>query len=139
MKYLITFFIPLILLLLVTVNPKQSQSEDKQLIKIGVVDIMRVMKESQKGKEARQYYEGLVPLRSKDELAKTEQNLLMELTKDVEKIIVEYSEKEGFTLIIDGLEGGIYYAAKMHDITDIIIELYDKKAKGSKHQGNQER
>ncbi len=137
MKYLITFFISLLILVLVIVYPEHSQSEEKQLIKIGVVDIMRVMTESQRGKEARQYYEGLVPLRSKDELAKTEQNLLMELTKDIEKIIVEYSEKEGFTLIIDGLEGGIFYAAKMHDITDKIIELYDEKVKGQKQQGNQ--
>jgi Skp family chaperone for outer membrane proteins len=136
-KYLVTFFISLLILLLVTVYPEHLQSEDKQLIKIGVVDIMRVMKESQKGKEARQYYEGLVPLRSKDELAKTEQNLLMELTKDIEKIIVEYSKKEGFTLIIDGLEGGVYYAAKIHDITDKIIELYNEKVKGQKQQGNQ--
>ena len=139
MKYVITFFISLFILLLVTVNPKQSQSEDKQLIKIGVVDIMRVMEESQQGKEARRYYEGLVSLRSKDELVKAERNIFIELTKDIEKIIVEYSKKEGFTLIIDGLEGGIYYVAKMHDITDIIIELYDKKVTGSKHKGNQER
>ena len=89
------------------------------------------------GKEARKYYKGLVPLRSKDELARTEQNLLIELSKDIEKIIVEYSKKEGFTLIIDELEGGVYYAAKIHDITDKIIDLYDEKVRKQKQQGNQ--
>ncbi len=101
--------------------------EDESSIKIGVVDVQRVIEESQKGIEARRYFEGLISLRSEEKLGDVELKLIGEIVKDIGIIVKEYAKKEGFTYIKDKLEGGVIYNDESFDVTDEIIELYDRK------------
>ena len=50
--------------------------------------------------------------------------LVNNVKKDVLKIVAEYSKKEGYLLIIEDIN--IVYAPQTLDITDKIIQLYDK-------------
>ena len=105
-------------------------SEDENVsLKIGVVNMQRVIEESNKGIEARKYFEGLFSLRSEEELGNVEMNLINEIIKDIEIIVKEYAEKEGFTYIKDKLESGVIYNDESFDVTDEIIELYNRKVK----------
>lgn len=100
--------------------------------KIGVVDVQRVIEESKKGIEARKYFEGLFSLRSEEELARTQDELLEQIVQDIEYIIREYAEKEKFTYVTEKLEGGVLFSEERFDITDEIIRLYNQKVETSK-------
>jgi outer membrane protein len=50
--------------------------------------------------------------------------LVNSVKKDVLKIVAEYSKKEGYLLVIEDIN--IVYAPQTLDITDKIIQLYDK-------------
>lgn len=50
--------------------------------------------------------------------------LVNSVKKDVLKIVAEYSKKEGYLLIIEDIN--IVYAPQTLDITDKIIQIYDK-------------
>ena len=47
-----------------------------------------------------------------------------EIIKDIETVIKQYSEKEGFTLVFN--EVGAVYNAKSTDITDKVLEILNK-------------
>ncbi len=97
-----------------------------------MVDLQRVLEESQKGIEARRYFAGLVSLRSEEELGDVELKLISQIMKDIDIIVEEYAKKEGFTYIKDKLEGGVIYNDESFDVTDEIIELYNRKVTTSK-------
>ena len=50
--------------------------------------------------------------------------LINSVKKDVLKIVADYSKKEGYLLVIEDVN--IVYAPQALDITDKIIQLYDK-------------
>ncbi len=50
--------------------------------------------------------------------------LINGVKKDVLKIVADYSKKEGYLLVIEDIN--IVYAPQALDITDTIIQLYDK-------------
>ena len=58
-------------------------------------------------------------------IQKMQMRLINEIRKEVLKIIEEYGQKEGFLIIIE--EMGVVYAPKSIDITDKIIQLYNKR------------
>mgnify|MGYP001069749786 FL=1 len=64
---------------------------------------------------------------AQDELRSTEMNLLKPWTKELEAIIKEYGEKNRIDLILDRTNPAVIYGAKRIDITDTIIELFDKR------------
>lgn len=109
-----------------------SLSEEKSLVNVGAVDIQRVIEESRKGREARMFFEGLVSLRSEEELTKTEQKLISEIIKDIEVMVQKYAKEHGITYIVDGASGGVVYINKRLDITDEIIDLYNETVDTSK-------
>ena len=108
-----------------------SQDENVSF-KIGLVNMQRVIEESNKGIEARKYFEGLFSLRSEEELGNVEMNLINEIIKDIEIIVKEYAEEDGFTYIKDKLESGVVYNDESFNVTDEIIELYNRKVKIAK-------
>ncbi len=110
----------------------ELRSDENMSFKIGVVNVQRVIAESKKGIEARKYFEGLFSLRSEEELAKTQDELLEQVVLDIEYIIREYAEKEKFTYVTERLEGGVVFSEERFDITDEIIRLYDQKVETSK-------
>ncbi len=101
-------------------------SEKHLLVKIGVVDIQRIILESKWGKEIREYVKDLIPLRSKEDLAKTEQEFINRIIRDVEVIIEEYAREKGFSLIIRRREV-LFFIEERFDITDDIIRRYDEQ------------
>ena len=116
--------------------PSAPVTEKRLLLKVGIVDVQRVLEDSKKGKEARQYYEGLVSLRTEQELINAEQELIRQILNDIAVIVEEFAEKEGFNLILDAFESGVVYADEKFYITDNIIEIYDKKVSPPKTEGN---
>ncbi len=100
-------------------------SKEELSINIGVVDLQRVVDESQKGIEARRYFEGFISLISEEDLRMMKQQVISEIVKEIEVVIKEYAKREGFTDIMEKLEGGVISNNKGFDITNEIIELYD--------------
>ena len=105
----------------------ESTFNENMMFKIGVVDVQRVLDESKKGIEARNYIEGLYSLRSNEELIRTEQALIEEIIKDIEYIIREYAKNGEYTYITEKIEGGVVFNEDQFDVTQAIINLYDKK------------
>ena len=104
----------------------QPISEEESSINIGVVDLQRVIDESQKGIEARRYFEGLISLISEEELRMMKQQVISKIVEEIEVVIKEYAKREGFTDIREKLEGGVISNNKSFDITNVIIELYGR-------------
>ncbi len=101
-------------------------SAEESSVNIGVVDFQRVIDESKKGIETRRHFEGLISLISEEELRIVKQQLISEIVKEIEIVIKEYAKREGFTDIMEKLEGGVISNNKSFDITNVIIELYDR-------------
>ena len=111
-----------------------SLSEEKSLVNVGTVDMQRVIEESKKGREARMFFEGLISLRSEEELTKTERKLISQIVSDIEVIVQEYAREHGITYIVDGISGGLVHSNKRLDITDSIIEIYDEIVETAKQE-----
>jgi len=111
-----------------------SLSEEKSLVNVGTVDMQRVIEESKKGREARMFFEGLISLRSEEELTKTERKLISQIVKDIEVVVQQYAKDHGITYIVDGVSGGVVHSNRRLDITDNIIELYDEKVDATKQE-----
>jgi outer membrane protein len=60
---------------------------------------------------------------SRDELARIEQRALQELLVDISRLVVQYGEQEGFTLIVEA--GNILFGSASAEVTDDIIALYN--------------
>ncbi len=66
------------------------------------------------------------------EMRDAEQDAKRAVAKDVEKIVGQIGEKEGYTIILEkGTIGLIYYKDSI-DITDQVVAAYDKMKAGSK-------
>jgi len=62
---------------------------------------------------------------SQEEIRTTEQRVLKRLLLDIGKLVVEYGEQHGFTVILEA--GNILYGAESIEITDGIIEAYNSR------------
>ena len=60
-------------------------------------------------------------------LAERDRDLTRKITGELQAILRDYAEKEGYTLILE--KGSILYAPEETDVTDEVIRLYNKKAK----------
>ncbi len=69
---------------------------------------------------------------SQDEVKKKENELTAEILKDLRRIINEIAKEEGYTIIFEKAEGLILYADKAIDLTDKVIQRYNKEIKGEK-------
>ena len=63
---------------------------------------------------------------STQEMKDTEMEALRKLTKELEKVVEKIGAKEGYTVILEKKALGILYYDKSVDITDRVIEAYDK-------------
>lgn len=62
---------------------------------------------------------------SQDELAMAEERALKQLLADIGKLIVEYGEQNGFSVILEA--GNILYGSESIEITSAIIDLYNSQ------------
>ncbi|MBF0510232.1 MAG: OmpH family outer membrane protein [Deltaproteobacteria bacterium] len=64
-----------------------------------------------------------------DEMGKAEENKKREIFQDlVEKVINDYAKKNGFTLVMEKRTSGLLFADQAIDITNEIIELFNRSA-----------
>ena len=63
---------------------------------------------------------------STQEMKDAEMEALRKLTRELEKVVEKIGAKEGYTVILEKKALGILYYDKSVDITDRVIEAYDK-------------
>lgn len=61
------------------------------------------------------------------DLRKKEQELTQDIVDDVQGLVKDMAQKEGFTLILEKTESGIFYAPEKFDLTERVLQLYDAK------------
>lgn len=153
-----------------------------QSVKIGYVDLQRVIRDSQAGKSARVAFESefkkkrdLIEQRGtqlagekqefiskapvmdnaarktqaeeidrkekelqrmsedfRDEIQKRDVELTQKILNELESVIDQVGESEGFTMIVEKTEGGVIYGGTGADLTDKVIQGYDAKKGSSK-------
>lgn len=104
-----------------------SQSAKGLSTKVGVIDLQRILDQSQEGKRAKQLFTDLSASTAADDLKRTEQQLIRRIFDEIAAIVARYAKQEGFTQVVDVTKGGIVFTDERFDITDQIIELYDKR------------
>ena len=75
----------------------------------------------------RRYYKYLYDEFSQ-EMKETETEAIKKVMQELEKVVEKIGQKEGYTLIIEKRTPGLIYYNKATDITDRVIEAYDKTA-----------
>jgi len=65
------------------------------------------------------------------DLAARENELLLDLQRDILAAVRDYGKEKGYTLIIERNQGGVMYSADALDLTQDIIERMDKSREGS--------
>ncbi len=61
------------------------------------------------------------------ELQKLQTEIVVRIQKEVDAIVDEIGKKEGYLLVIEKREAGVYYAPASVDITDKLIQQYNAK------------
>jgi outer membrane protein len=62
---------------------------------------------------------------SREELALEERRLTNKILRELEKVVQQLGQAEGFSFIFERNQGGLVYAANSVDLTDRVIELYN--------------
>jgi outer membrane protein len=73
----------------------------------------------------RRYYKYLYDEFSQ-EMKEAETEEIKKVMQELEKVVAKIGEKEGYTLIVERRTPGLIYFNKATDITDRVIEAYDK-------------
>lgn len=63
----------------------------------------------------------------RDDLQKRDLELTQKILQDIEGIIKQIGKSGGYTLILEKTEAGVVYAVDTVDVTDQVIQAYDKK------------
>lgn len=61
------------------------------------------------------------------DLQRKDAELTNDILKDLQEIIREYGESEGYTVILETSGGGFLYGVKSADITETVLEQYNQK------------
>jgi outer membrane protein len=73
----------------------------------------------------RRYYKYLYDEFSQ-EMKETESDSIKKVMEELQKVVAKIGQKEGYTLIVEKRTPGLIYFNKATDITDQVIEAYDK-------------
>jgi outer membrane protein len=65
----------------------------------------------------------------REEMRKAEAEAMQSILSDLEKIVKDYGEKNGYMMILERRRGGIITYDDAIDITDAIIKVYDQSKK----------
>lgn len=89
-----------------------------------------VLSETARAEKEREYKERLEAFKAKFQesqqaLQRKDQELTRRILKDLQKVVRELGETEGYTLILERQEAGVLFAPKAIDITDEVIRRYD--------------
>ena len=67
----------------------------------------------------------LLEKNAREELGKLEQQILIDMQKEVFKIVQDIGKNEGYLLIVGKREAGVIYAPNAIDLTDRVIQKYN--------------
>src|ERR1700687_5259135 len=117
----------------------KKQKDDIDSLKEQLEKKALVMKEEERGNLEEDYRKKMRDFErnykdSQADLQKKEYELTGGIIKDLQDIIREYGEREGFTLILEATSSAVLYGAKGSDLTDTIIQQYN-----SQHPGKQKK
>ena len=62
-----------------------------------------------------------------NDLRKKEQEYTQDILEDVQAVIKEMAEKEGFALVLEKTEAGVLFAPEKFDLTERALQAYDAK------------
>jgi outer membrane protein len=62
---------------------------------------------------------------SQTDLQKKDNELTGAIIKDLQEVIRDYGEREGYTLILEATSSAVLYGAKSADLTDDVMKLYN--------------
>ena len=109
---------------------KEFQSEEATFKKQQLVMSNEArMKKQQELQERQMKLQELVQ-RSQAEIATKEQEMTRPLVNKLREIIAETAKKKNFTVILEKNENTVLYHQEKDDITDEVIEQFNKKNKG---------
>jgi outer membrane protein len=96
-----------------------------------------VMKESERSNLEDEYRKKLRDFErsykdSQADLQKKDNELTGAIIKDLQEVIREYGEREGYTLILENTSSAVLYGAKSADLTDAIMLQYNSQHPGKK-------
>ncbi len=104
-----------------------ARAPQPALMKIGVIDIQKIIDQSSKGRKMISYYSVLSKTKTKEELDKIDQQLINDILKDIKIIVEKYARQRGYTHVFNSNTGAVFYRDEQFDITDDIIDIYDKE------------
>ncbi len=96
-----------------------------------------VMKEDERGNLEEDYRKKLRDFErnykdSQADLQKKDNELTGVIIKDLQEIIRNYGEREGYTLILENTSSAVLYGSKSADLTDAIMQEYNSQHPGKK-------
>ena len=90
-------------------------------------------KEAEYQKEVRNFK--LFVSDSEQELKKTYQELTKSILRDLEKVIIKFGKEGNYSMILGKQESSIFYADKAYDVTQPVIDAYNKWKKEQQAAG----
>ena len=93
-----------------------------------------VMKEEERASSEEEYRRKLRDFErnykdSQADLQRKDGELTGAIIKDLQEVIREYGEKEGFTVILEASNSAVLYGAKSADLTEYVIHQYNGRSK----------
>ena len=108
-------------------NQKKTELERQGMM---LSSAAKAEKESEYQKEVRNFK--LFVSDSEQELKKTYQELTKSILKDLEKVIIKFGKNGKYSMILGKQESSIFYADKTYDISQQVIDAYNKWKKEQK-------
>jgi len=119
------------------------QQELKKLneLKTEIQQKSALWSKEEKQKKEKEYNELLNKIKelqqaSEIEIQSYQQKLLQPLFVKLEKVIKDFAQKQGYDLILEKKQPGLYYASNKIDITGKIINILDKMYEKEKESSN---
>jgi outer membrane protein len=93
-----------------------------------------VVKEEERGNLEEEYRKKLRDFErnykdSQADLQKKDNELTGSIIKDLQEVIREYGERQGYTVILENSSSAVLYGAKSADLTDEVIRMYNGRKK----------
>lgn len=115
----------------------KKQKDDIDSLKEQLEKKSLVMKEEERGNLEEDYRKKLRDFErsykdSQADLQKRDNELTGAIIKDLQEIIRDYGDREGYTLILEATSSSVLYGSKNVDLTDEIIRQYNALHPGGK-------
>ena len=103
---------------------------------VGILDIQKVLNESKQGKAAKKRIERTQGDSRNQNTVSTEEQIIAEIIEEqivagiiieIQAVVESYARSHGYTHILNKNSGAIFYHETMFDITDDIIQEYDRQ------------